>query len=114
MALTVLVLQRAVALLSDTRIKKDYTSKIMRILTLGPDPGPLILKYVRSAKPPLVEDADVDAYATALMERSLMEAWTFQRTFPPASSARRRLILKTVDWCLIRTSHVYLPVASEC
>ncbi|KAI0754412.1 nuclear pore complex assembly-domain-containing protein [Daedaleopsis nitida] len=91
---------RAISLLSDARINKDYTSKVLQALSQSADPHSLIRTFIRTAKPLLTEPDDIDAYAIALAESSLMEAWSYQRSFPEASDTRKRLIRKVLDWCL--------------
>ncbi|OBZ67406.1 Protein ELYS [Grifola frondosa] len=93
-------ISRAVALLSDARLNREYTSKVLQALSLAADPYPLIRKYVRTAKPQLTEPDDIDTYTIALADSRLMEAWQFQRTFPSTSPTRPRLLRKIIDWCL--------------
>jgi Nuclear pore complex assembly len=92
-------------MLADLRITPDYPSKVLQALSLTDNPHPLIVKYVRTAKPMLTEPDDVDLYTLALAEScpSLLEAWQFQRTFPENDDTRSRLITKILDWCLSRT-----------
>ncbi|OCH86754.1 hypothetical protein OBBRIDRAFT_760774, partial [Obba rivulosa] len=90
---------RAVSLLADARLNKDYPSKIIQILSVEDDQK-LIRKFVRTAKPPLNEPDDIDAYTIALADSSIMDAWLFQRTFSETSETRERLIRKLLDWCL--------------
>ncbi|KAG1748274.1 nuclear pore complex assembly-domain-containing protein [Suillus paluster] len=92
--------EKAVSILSDARLNRDYASKIMQALSLSENPSPLIVKYVRTAKPPLVEPDDIDMYALALANSSLWDAWQFQRTFPDSSDTRSRLLHKLLEWCL--------------
>ncbi|KAG2354071.1 nuclear pore complex assembly-domain-containing protein [Suillus spraguei] len=92
--------EKAVSILSDARLNRDYASKIMQALSLSDDPSPLIVKYVRTAKPPLMEPDDIDMYALALANSSLWDAWQFQRTFPDSSDTRTRLLNKLLGWCL--------------
>ncbi|KAG1745198.1 nuclear pore complex assembly-domain-containing protein [Suillus lakei] len=92
--------EKAVSILSDARLNRDYASKIMQALSLSEDPSPLIVKYVRTAKPPLMEPDDIDMYALALANSSLWDAWQFQRTFPDSSDTRTRLLHKLLEWCL--------------
>ncbi|KAG2156826.1 nuclear pore complex assembly-domain-containing protein [Suillus bovinus] len=92
--------EKAVSILSDARLNRDYASKIMQALSLSEDPPPLIVKYVRTAKPPLMEPDDIDMYALALANSSLWDAWQFQRTFPDSSETRTRLLNKLLEWCL--------------
>lgn len=96
------MIQKAVSILSDARLNRDYASKIMQALSLSEDPSPLIVKYVRTAKPPLMEPDDIDMYALALADSSLWDAWQFQRTFPDSSDTRSRLLHKLLQWCLSR------------
>ncbi|KAI0370517.1 hypothetical protein BV20DRAFT_966404 [Pilatotrama ljubarskyi] len=91
---------RAVSLLSDKRLNRDYPSKILQALALADDASALIRTYVRSANPLLTEPDDIEAYAIALAESSLMEAWMYQRSFSEASETRKRLVRKILDWCL--------------
>ncbi|KAH9941763.1 nuclear pore complex assembly-domain-containing protein [Epithele typhae] len=95
-----ITMARAVSILSDARINRDYTSKVFEALSLSQDPHNLIRSYVRTAKPVLDLPSDMDAYTIALAESSLMEAWTYQRTFPEIDENRERLINKILDWCL--------------
>ncbi|KAG2124447.1 nuclear pore complex assembly-domain-containing protein [Suillus clintonianus] len=92
--------EKAVSILSDARLNRDYASKIMQALSLSENPFPLIVKYVRTAKPPLMEPDDIDMYALALANSSLWDAWQFQRTFPDSSDTRTRLLHKLLGWCL--------------
>ncbi|KAI0918790.1 hypothetical protein AcW1_009485 [Taiwanofungus camphoratus] len=91
--------QRAVSLLSDARLNRDYTSKIMQAISLTDNSNPLIRRYIRTAKPLLTEPDDIDAYTIALADGSLMEAWQYQRTYSEMSDMRERLIRKILDWC---------------
>lgn len=101
-------LQRAVSILSDARLNTDYASKILQAISLSPKPMPLVLKYVRTAKPLLTEPDDIDLYTVALAESSLLEAWQFQRTFSEGNETRPRLLKKILDWCFTRVSVVTL------
>lgn len=110
--------ERAVSLLADSRINRDYASKILQSLALPLETGapcyvpktripsisaraPLILRYIRSAKPLLVEPDDLDLHAVALAEASgIASSWTYQRTFPEHSETRSRLIKLVLDWAL--------------
>lgn len=91
---------RAVSLLSDARLNRDYPSKIIQALSLEENANELILRYVRTAKPLLTEPDDIDAYSIALTESSLMAAWNYQRTFPEGSAMRSRIIHNIFRWCL--------------
>ncbi|KAJ6595849.1 nuclear pore complex assembly-domain-containing protein [Mycena vulgaris] len=90
---------RAVSILSDARLNTDWASKILQAISLSPKPMPLVLKYVRTAKPLLTEPDDIDIYTVALAESSLFEAWQFQRTFSEKNETRPRLVQKILDWC---------------
>ncbi|KAI0052073.1 hypothetical protein FA95DRAFT_1483960, partial [Auriscalpium vulgare] len=94
---------RAVSLLADVRLNRDFTSKIIQAISLSPNPSPLILQYLRTTKPLLTEPDDIDTYILALAESSLVEAWSYQRSFPEASATRKRLIHKVLEFCLART-----------
>lgn len=120
------------ALLADRRLSRDYTSKILNALALGVTnasttndiyfphtrvpaihlTAPYILRYIRAAKPLLVEPLDLDLYLVALAEGdgaepgtalTLMQAWNFQRTFPEGDESRDRLFRLLLDWSLTRT-----------
>ncbi|KAG9221699.1 hypothetical protein CCMSSC00406_0005612 [Pleurotus cornucopiae] len=94
---------RAVSILSDPRINRDFVSKILHAISTSPDASPLILKYVRTAKPILTEPDDIDLYANALAESSFLEAWQHQRTFGETDLTRERLFRNFVGWCLMPT-----------
>ncbi|KAJ6487867.1 nuclear pore complex assembly-domain-containing protein [Mycena sanguinolenta] len=90
---------RAVSILADARLNTDYASKILQAISLSPQSTPLVLKYVRTAKPVLTEPDDIDIYVVALAGSSLIEAWQFQRTFNEKNETRSRLLKKVLDWC---------------
>ncbi|KAJ7185623.1 nuclear pore complex assembly-domain-containing protein [Mycena filopes] len=90
---------RAVSILSDARLNTDYASKILQAISLSPNSMPLVLKYVRTAKPLLTEPDDIDLYTIALADANLFEAWQFQRTFSERHETRPRLLKKILDWC---------------
>jgi hypothetical protein len=92
------------------RLNRDYPSKILQAISLSDNANPLILKYVRTAKPPLLEPIDIDTYTVALAESSLLEAWQYQRTFPEANETRPRLVHKILEWCLSRTSSLLVSL----
>ncbi|KAF7351273.1 ELYS domain-containing protein [Mycena sanguinolenta] len=94
---------RAVSILADARLNTDYASKILQAISLTPQSTPLVLKYVRTAKPALTEPDDIDIYTVALAESSLIEAWQFQRTFSEKNETRSRLLKKVLDWCFTPT-----------
>ncbi|EMD35603.1 hypothetical protein CERSUDRAFT_35893, partial [Gelatoporia subvermispora B] len=87
---------RAVSLLADARLNRDYASKIIQILSVEND-SKLVRKYVRTAKPLLTEPDDIDAWTIALAESKMMDAWLYQRTFSETSEMRERLILRLLD-----------------
>ncbi|KAF7316210.1 ELYS domain-containing protein [Mycena indigotica] len=91
---------QAVSTLADSRLNTDYASKILQAISLAENPMPLILKYVRTAKPLLIEPDDIDLYTLALAESNLSEAWRFQRTFNEQNPTRSRLVEKIIDWSL--------------
>ncbi|GJE94852.1 ELYS domain-containing protein [Phanerochaete sordida] len=91
---------RAVSLLSDARLNRDYPSKILQALSLEENANELILRYVRTAKPLLTEPDDLDVYSIALAESSLLAAWHYQRTFPEGGPMRSRIIHNIFRWCL--------------
>ena len=74
----------------------------MQALSLSQDPHAAIRKYVRTVQPLLTEPQDMDAYAIALADSSLAEAWAYQRTFSEKSPSRQRLVRKIIDFCLTR------------
>ena len=94
--------QRAVSILSDARLNRDYTTKVMQALSLAEDPHFLIRSYIRTVKPLLTEPDDIDMYTIALAESNLLEAWSYQRTYSEGDETRKRLICKILDWCLTR------------
>ncbi|KAI9567500.1 nuclear pore complex assembly-domain-containing protein [Boletus coccyginus] len=107
-------LPKAVSILSDARLNRDYVSKILQALALSSSPASfasgtataiatLIVKYVRTAKPLLTEPDDIDLYALSLVQLSFMDAWAYQKSFPEGSDTRERLLAKIVGWCLMPT-----------
>ncbi|KAH9833296.1 nuclear pore complex assembly-domain-containing protein [Rhodofomes roseus] len=92
--------ERAVSLLSDQRLNGDYISKIIQALSLSDNPHTCIRNYVHTVQPLLTEPRDMDAYAIALADSSLMDAWHYQRTFSERSPSRPRLVRKILDFCL--------------
>lgn len=94
--------QRAVSLLCDVRLNRDYTSKIIQAISLSDNSTRLLLQYLRTAKPMLTEPDDMDTYILALAEDGLACAWKYQRTFPDKSEIRTRLTRKVLEWCFTR------------
>ncbi|KAG7448654.1 uncharacterized protein BT62DRAFT_992665 [Guyanagaster necrorhizus] len=92
--------QRAVALLSDSRLNRDYASKILHAISLSGDPTNLILKYVRTAKPLLTEPEDMKLYTLALADSNFFEAWQYQRSFNESDEMRPRLFNALLEWCM--------------
>ena len=97
------------SILSDARLNRDYTSKVIQALSLSGDSHTLIRRYIRTVKPLLTEPDDIDAYTIALAESSLLEAWSYQRSFSEVSDTRKRLVRKILDWCLTREYFFNLP-----
>lgn len=93
--------QRAITQLADARLNRDYTTKILQAISLSQKPNPLILRYIRTARPILSEPSDIDMYAVALADSNLLEAWQYQQTFPEGET-RMRLINKLLRWGFTR------------
>ncbi|KAF5345891.1 hypothetical protein D9758_011455 [Tetrapyrgos nigripes] len=99
----------AISLLSDCRLNTDYASKIMQAIISAPstDPypsyHPLIVKYIRTAKPLLTEPDDLDTYMISLATSSstLTDAWQFQRSFSEQDPTRTRLLKRLLQWCVM-------------
>lgn len=53
-----------------------------------------------------MEPDDIELYALALAESSLLEAWQFQRTFHESNEVRPRLMQKLLEWCVARTYYI--------
>ncbi|PCH35319.1 hypothetical protein WOLCODRAFT_80032, partial [Wolfiporia cocos MD-104 SS10] len=88
---------KAVSWLSDPRLVKEHTSKILQAISLADKPYPLIRRYVRVTKPTLTEPDDMDTYVVALADSSINDAWTFLRKFSETSSTRDRLLRKVLE-----------------
>jgi hypothetical protein len=99
--------QRAVSLLCDVRLNRDYTSKIIQAISLSDNSTRLLLQYLRTAKPMLTEPDDMDMYILALAEDGFTYAWQYQRTFPNKSEIRTRLMRKVLEWCFSRKSYCF-------
>ncbi|KAI1794442.1 nuclear pore complex assembly-domain-containing protein [Ganoderma leucocontextum] len=93
-------IERAVSILSDARLNRDYPSKVIQALFLAQNSHSLIRSYIRTVKPLLTEPDDIDTYTIALAESNLSEAWSYQRTFPEVNDTRKRLVRKILHWCL--------------
>jgi hypothetical protein len=94
--------QRAVHLLSDARVHREHSSKIIQALSLSSESSSLIVRFVRTVKPILSEQGDIDAYLLALASSSLLDAWMYQRSFPEEGNLRARLLDKLFEWCFSR------------
>ena len=99
--------QLALCKLSDARIVKDYTSKIMETLALDVDANELIRRYVRTCNPPLNELQDMERYMLATAEGSFADAWSYQRRLPDRNPTRKQLISKLLAWALTRESKLF-------
>ncbi|KAF8068724.1 nuclear pore complex assembly-domain-containing protein [Lyophyllum atratum] len=91
---------RAVSILSDNRLNREFVSKILHAISISPNPSPLIVQYVRTAKPLLTTPQDVWTYTLALADISFLEAWRFQRTFNETEELRKQLLEKLLEWCI--------------
>jgi Nuclear pore complex assembly len=100
--------QRAVAILSDCRLNRDHTSKILIALSISPDSEALIRQYIQTAKPPLVEPLDLEMYTLALADLSVLEAWRHTRTFSESDEMRPRLFKKVLEWAVTRKAFLIL------
>ncbi|KAG5641726.1 hypothetical protein DXG03_004317 [Asterophora parasitica] len=96
---------RAVSILSDNRLNREYASKIIHAISICPTPAPLIVQYVRTAKPLLTAPQDVWTYTLALAESSLLEAWQFQGTFGEGEEIRAQLLEKLLEWSISPSPH---------
>ncbi|KAF5381329.1 hypothetical protein D9615_008388 [Tricholomella constricta] len=110
---------RAVSILSDNRLNREYASKILHAISISSNPSPLVVQYVRTAKPLLTAPQDVWTYTLALADSSLLEAWQFQRTFNETEELRTQLLEKILDWCIspsprttALTAFLSLPLSS--
>ncbi|KAF9023681.1 hypothetical protein BDZ89DRAFT_1069706 [Hymenopellis radicata] len=90
--------QKAVTILADHRLVCDYASKILLAISHSEDPATLIIKYVRTAKPRLIEQEDIGIYTLALAEKHFYEAWQFQRTFNESDETRPKLLKRLFEW----------------
>ncbi|KAF9653489.1 hypothetical protein BDM02DRAFT_1590206 [Thelephora ganbajun] len=104
--------ERAVSILSDARLNRDYASKIIEVISLSDNPTPLIVKYVRTCKPLLTEPDDIDIYALSLAETSFLEAWQYQRSFSENDETRPRVLRKLLNWTLSRKNLTLEPTQS--
>ncbi|KAG6830108.1 hypothetical protein H0H92_002157 [Tricholoma furcatifolium] len=91
---------RAISILSDRRLNGDYASQILHSISMTPDPSPLIVQYVRTAKPRLIHFTDIWTYTLALIDTNFLEAWQFQRTFSETNELRSKLLNKILNWVI--------------
>ncbi|KAI9509247.1 nuclear pore complex assembly-domain-containing protein [Russula earlei] len=91
--------EKAVSLLCDVRLNRDYSSKIIQAISLSGTSARLLLQYLRTAKPMLTEPDDMDTYILALAEDGLINAWQYQRRFTDNSEIQTRLLKKLFEWC---------------
>ncbi|KIM46978.1 hypothetical protein M413DRAFT_440532 [Hebeloma cylindrosporum] len=89
---------RAVAILSDCRLNRDYASKIIVAISISPDWEALLRKYIQTAKPLLIEPLDLERYTIALADSSIVEAWQFTRTFNEKDRMRPRLFKQILEY----------------
>ncbi|KIY47916.1 hypothetical protein FISHEDRAFT_44517, partial [Fistulina hepatica ATCC 64428] len=96
-------IRKAIALLSDCRVARDWTSKIMQIISLAPhsEASDMIVQYVRTVRPLLIEAEDIELYLTALAEKSILDAWRFISTFDDYDM-RHRLLQLILHWSVQR------------
>ena len=94
--------QRAIAILSDCRLNRDHTSKILVALSVSPDSEALIRRYIQTIKPPLVEPLDIEMYTLALADLSVLDAWQYTRSFSESDEMRPRLFKKVLEWAVTR------------
>ena len=104
---TISYAQRAVAILSDCRLNRDHTSKILVALSVSPDSEALIRRYVQTIKPPLVEPLDIEIYTLALADSSVLNAWQYTRSFSESDEMRPRLFKKVLEWAVTREVSLY-------
>ncbi|KAL5499060.1 hypothetical protein ACEPAH_1578 [Sanghuangporus vaninii] len=93
-------LEGAISRLSDARIVKEHTTKIMETLALDSNSAFLIRKYVRTCNPALRELSDLERYIIATSEHSVLDAWKYQRNFPINHPMRKALLRKILEWTL--------------
>ncbi len=96
-------------ILADHRLVCDYASKILLAISHSDDPATLIIKYVRTAKPRLIEQEDIGIYTLALAEKHFYEAWQFQRTFNESDETRPKLLKRLFEWSVTRRFLPYTP-----
>ncbi|KIJ58656.1 hypothetical protein HYDPIDRAFT_178037 [Hydnomerulius pinastri MD-312] len=115
-------LAKAISILSDARLNRDYVSKILQALSIPPNTtsqsspssphltpasATLIVRYVQTAKPPLTEPADISLYALSLAHTSFVSALNYARTFHEGSEMKERVWRELVGWCLMRESLLF-------
>lgn len=76
-------------------------------LSISPDSEALIRRYVQTVKPPLVEPPDLEMYALALADLSILDAWRYTRTFSESDEMRPRLLKKMLEWTVTRKAFLY-------
>ncbi|KAL5480980.1 hypothetical protein ACEPAI_9921 [Sanghuangporus weigelae] len=91
-------LEGAISRLSDSRIVKDNTTKIMETLALDSNSAFLIRKFVRTCNPALRELSDLERYTIATSEHSVLDAWKYQQNFPINHPTRKALLRKILEW----------------
>ncbi|KZV76441.1 hypothetical protein PENSPDRAFT_747630 [Peniophora sp. CONT] len=92
--------QRAVHLLSDARVNREHSSKIIQALNLTPNHASLVVQFVQVVKPVLVEPPEIEAYGLALVRTDFNAAWAYQRTFAEGSQTREVLLRRIVESCV--------------
>ena len=110
---TISYAQRAVAILSDCRLNRDHTSKILVALSVSPDSEALIRRYIQTIKPPLVEPLDIEMYTLALADLSVLDAWQYTRSFSESDEIRPRLFKKVLEWAVTREVSLYSYYATN-
>ena len=110
---TISYAQRAIAILSDCRLNRDHTSKILVALSVSPDSEALIRRYIQTIKPPLLEPLDIEMYTLALADLSVLDAWQYTRSFSESDEIRVRLFKKVLGWAVTREVSLYSYLYSQ-
>ncbi|VDB95503.1 unnamed protein product [Peniophora sp. CBMAI 1063] len=94
--------QRAIHLLSDRRVNREHSSKIIQALSLSPKStaDSLVVQFVQVVKPVLVEPPEIEAYGLALARTDFNGAWGYQRAFEEGSETRGVLLRRIVQSCV--------------